>query len=186
MAPVIRISDDTFLMLQKIAQPLVDTPDTAIRRALAAYLASEKKVEPHQLTKQGTNEVNLFIPDSPPNLTHTSFLGGKVGAVGVNKWNYLLLEAHAQAYLALGRNLAELQKVSEANIRKGNFSESGFKPVGDFGFSIQGVEANKAWGISLKLAKKFKFPISIEFRWQQKEGAAFPGEVGRLAWKPSN
>lgn len=36
--------------------------------------------------------------------------------------------------------------------------------------------------LSLALAKKFSFPISIEFRWQQKENAAFPGKLGRMDW----
>lgn len=191
MAPVIRISDDTFAMLQKIAQPLVDTPDTAIRRALGAYL-ERKPIEPPAtslpigtVANQDPSNSRQFDSDSPPDLTHASFLSGDVDGTAVKKWNYLLVEAHARAFIALDRNLTELQRASEAHIRKGELAESGFKAVKKFGFSVQAVEANKAWAISLTLAKKFKFPISAEFRWQQKDGAAFPGEVGCIVWNPS-
>lgn len=191
MAPVVRISDETFAMLQRIAQPLVDTADSAIRRALAAYLASEgQQRQSTQLPRLGgEGESSLlggtrFDPDCPPDLTHSSFLSGSVNGISVKKWNYLLIEAHSQALQALNGDLAALQRLSEAHIKKGKATASGFRYVPNFGFSIQGVESNKAWALSYKLAKKFGFPISIEFRWQEKQGAAFPGELGQLEWRP--
>lgn len=190
MAPVIRISTETFSMLQKVAQPLVDTPDSAIRKALVAYLdmqSSDSTIRTSKspvLTPPLAHDVMNFNPDTPPDLTHASFKAGLVADRSVNKWNRLLIEAHAKAFESLGQDIAALQRVSEANIRKRETTEAGFKPVNDLGFSVQGVESNKAWSISRELAKKFGFPISIEFRWQQKEGAAFPGQVGRIYYEP--
>jgi hypothetical protein len=188
MCPVIRISDDTFAMLQKVAQPLVDTPDSAIRRALAVYLSreetkSEVAAAPTKpQVEQHPHVLKQFDPDSPPDVTHTSFLNGEVAGAKVDNWNHLLLKAHAAAYQAIHGDLAALKLVSEANIRKGVATASGFKPVKQLGFSVQGVEAKKAWSISLGLAKKFGFNISAQFRWREKEGAAYPGQLGRLSW----
>lgn len=186
MAPVVRISDETFSMLQKIAQPLVDTPDSAIRRALGVYLEWQERNHPTEplLKPSKATDSRFYKPDSPPDLTHTSVLSGNVNGILVKKWNYLLVEAHAQAYKALFGDIDMLQRISEARIKRGNTLESGFKPVNNCGFSVQGVEANKAWAISLQLAKKFFFPINIEFRWQQKDGAAYPGEIGKITWTP--
>jgi hypothetical protein len=36
----------------------------------------------------------------------------------------------------------------------------------------------------LNLAKKYKLPIAVEFRWQTKEKAAHPGITGRMEWIP--
>ncbi|MEW5943593.1 MAG: hypothetical protein AB1710_07060 [Pseudomonadota bacterium] len=190
MAPVVRISDDTFAMLQKIAQPLVDTPDSAIRRALGVYLEWQQRnpsAEPtpkRQPIPSKATAGKFFKPDSPPDLTHTSVLSGNIAGTSVNKWNHLMEEAHAQAYKALRGDIDGLQRISEAHIKRGDTVDSGFKPVKNCGFSVQGVEANKAWAVSLRLAKKFRFPISVEFRWQQKDGAAYPGEIGQIVWTP--
>ena len=188
MAPVVRISDETFEMLQQVALPLVDTADSAIRKALEVYLDVEGKkhtVEKIEMPcRDLLSSTKIFPPDKPPNLTHTSFINGQVGDTKVSKWNHLLLAAHVQAFKKLGMNLGALQKVSESNIREGEIEEGGFKPASGYGFSVQSVEANKAWATSYHLAAKFGFPISAEFRWQMKDKAAFPGSVARMSWKP--
>lgn len=192
MCPVVTISDETFAMLKHVAEPLVDTADSVIQKALTVYINSTKSAQglisgpigvQSQMPRESSSLGKNFDPDSPPSLTHASFVSGKVASISVNRWNNLLIEAHAQAFKSLRGDLAALQRVSEAHVRKGEITESGFKPVHKLGFSVQGVEANKAWIISLRLAKRFNFPIQIEFRWQQKEGAAFPGELGQMEWK---
>ncbi len=191
MCPTITIADETFAILQQIAEPLVDTPDSTIRKALTVYVELQNKGEKSRGRAIGTPEPTIpfdptsgsrFNPDSPPNLTHTSFISGNVGGAQVTKWNNLLLEAHAKAFEALKGDFLALQRVSEAHLQKGEITGSGFRPVTGSGFSVQGVDANKAWALSVALAKKFSFPISIAFRWQQKDGAAFPGKLGRMSW----
>lgn len=191
MAPVVRISDETFAMLQQVALPLVDTPDSAIRKALEVYLEVEGKSHPKTKPEKSTPKteqtapgVMTFAPDTPPNLTHTSFLRGEVGETAVNKWNHLLLAAHVEAYQKLGSDLAALQRMSESNVQSGEIDEGGYKPARGFGFSVQAVEANKAWVISYHLARTLNFQIAAEFRWQLKDKAAHPGVVGRISWKP--
>lgn len=191
MCPTITITDETFGMLQQVAEPLIDTPDSIIRKALSVFIElhhNSEKVRPRATTiPEATIHLNAasgtpFNSDSPPNLTHTSFISGNVGGTRVTKWNNLLLEAHAKAFKALKGDFSALQRVSEAHIQEGEITGSGFRPAVGHGFSVQGVDANKAWALSLALAKKFSFPISIEFRWQQKDNAAFPGKLGRMDW----
>jgi len=192
MCPTITITDETFEILQQIAEPLIDTPDSTIRKALSVYIDLHNKGEELRARAMGTPKPaplpdatsgSRFNPDSPPNLTHTSFISGNVGGTKVTKWNNLLLEAHAKAFKELKGDFSALQRVSEAHLQKGEITSSGFRPVAGRGFSVQGVDANKAWALSVALAKKFSFPISIEFRWQQKDGAAFPGKLGKMSWE---
>jgi hypothetical protein len=184
------VADQLRERFPKIAR-LIDTADSAIRKALVVYLDLQKQeaAKPSVSSKgreiqRPTEDIREFDPEAPPDLTHASFLTGSVGGNPVNKWNYLVIEAHAQAFKALRGDLASLQRISEAHIRPGETTESGFRPVKNCGFSVQGVESNKAWAFSQRLAKKFGFPLTIEFRWQQKDGAAFPGELGRMSWEP--
>lgn len=194
MSPVIRISDDTFSLLQRVAKPLVDTPDSAIRNALTAYLKSLGESVGSSGNNQPATELappndssdlsstTKFAPDSPPSLTHTSFIKGTVAGLAASNWNNLLDEAHAKAYEILGRDFDSLQRVSEARLRKGEETKQGFRQIKGLGFSIQGVDANDAWAFSLRLAKKCGFNLQAEFRWQHKDAAAFPGKNGQMSW----
>lgn len=191
MCPVIRISDETFALLQQLAQPLVDTPDSAIRRVLERYLASLPTAPKPARADHGAAEdassstaSTVYPAESAPNLTHTSFLSGSVDGVQVTKWGFLTLQAHERALKKMHGDVARLIKDSRAHVRLGKHTDKGFLPSADGKYSVQAVEANKAWKVALELAKQFQFPIEVEFKWQDKEGAAFPGESGHMSWSP--
>jgi hypothetical protein len=87
--------------------------------------------------------------------------------------------------LAKAESIETLLTVTHAQVRKGDHSgDSGFHFVPEFGLSIQGVDANKAWEYSLRLAQYLKVPVSVRVEWRNKEGAAHPGEIALLEWKP--
>ena len=122
-------------------------------------------------------------PLSPPSLLHTRCRGA-FGGTSFKKWNDLVRIAHVQAYAKAG-SLETLLSVTHAQLRKGDHSgDSGFHFVPEIGLSIQGVDANKAWEYSRRLAQYLMVPLSARVEWRHKEGAAFPGETGLLEWKP--
>jgi hypothetical protein len=122
-------------------------------------------------------------PLSPPSLLHTR-CRGTFGVTSFRKWNDLVRIAHVQAYAKAG-NFESLLSVSHAQLRKGDHSgDSGFHFVPEIGISIQGVDANKAWEYSLRLAQYLKVPLVARVEWRHKEAAAFPGETGILEWRP--
>lgn len=61
MTPVIRISDATFARLQRLAAPLVDTPNSVIDRLIAAHT----KVELGAPVDTPTTRPNIINEDSP-------------------------------------------------------------------------------------------------------------------------
>src|SRR6476619_7525322 len=68
-------------------------------------------------------------------------------------------------------------------VQKGSKTDEGFQPLGNLGFSIQGVAANDAWKAVLHLARALG--CAVEFEGCAKEDAQHPGCRGRLAWSPA-
>lgn len=185
MPQKIDVSDTTFQRLQALAVPFVDAPGDVIDRLLDHY-ESVKKIDipkPYGTAAVGSPNGRTFDPSSPPDLTHTrlmkAVLGGK--ALPRPKWNELVRQIHRVAYEQLG-DFDELRRMSTANMENGNKQDEGYKPLNGLGFSIQGVDSNEAWRIVYGLAKRLGVSLEVEFEWREKEGAAFPGSPGALAW----
>jgi hypothetical protein len=82
-------------------------------------------------------------------------------------------------------NYEKLEEKTIARIHKGAKTDDGFQPLGNLGFSIQGVAANDAWKAVLHLARALGCSVEVEFEWRSKEDAQHPGRRGRLAWNPT-
>jgi hypothetical protein len=101
-----------------------------------------------------------------------------------SKWNSLLRYAHEVGFNRTG-SFEELEKLTIAKIHRGTKTDEGFQPLGNLGFSIQGVAANDAWKAALHLARALGCAVEVEFEWRAKEDAQHPGSRGRLAWSPA-
>ena len=201
MCPVIEISDNVFNRLKRLAEPLVDTPDSVIGRLIDRFEHASTMPQTDGVTHvdalngsivdvhgnlssiQVSRQVLSFDPARLPDVTHTTLVSGVVGTKSVGDWNQLSLEVHAAVIEKVG-SVDALRRVSAANIKAGAHFERGFKTRQGLSFSLQGVEANKACAVSFRLAQEFQIPLTAEFRWQNKEKAAFPGRVGRIEWNP--
>lgn len=130
--------------------------------------------------------VRNLNPNSPPDIRHTKLVKAIFGdhELANPKWNDLVRHAHEVAFEAAGRNFEKLRTITTANIHRGKKTVDGYSPVGDLGFSLQGVAANDALRISLAIARKLNIPFELLFDWRDKEGAAYRGETGKLVWKP--
>ncbi len=116
----IEISDSTFMRLQKLARPLVDTSDSVIARLIDFY-------EKPKSTSAMDSNVHIQYPTKTfecgdaPNLTPTKVVNAKINGntLGIkSNWNKLLSEA---VIIAAGRCKTEddLRRAIIINFVKG-------------------------------------------------------------------
>jgi hypothetical protein len=182
MAVPIEVSDETFAKLQALAKPFVDTPESVIRRLADEALA---KGHPTGTERHVADDIINLDPHVPANLAHTRVRFARLGKQEVDRpnWNKLLRETHAYALKKLG-SLDALRRSTSANIKDGRYELDGFSYVSGSNFSIQGLDSNLAWQNCLRLVKRLGIGIEVEFTWYDKDGAAYPGKRGRVAWTP--
>ena len=108
---------------------------------------------------------------------------GEFGSTLFSNWNDLLRIAHIHAFKKAG-GFEELRKLTRAQIRKGAYSDEGYRFVPEIGVSIQGVDAGHAWEYTLRLAIHLKVPVKAEIEWRHNDKAAHPGERGFMFWTP--
>lgn len=187
MPITIEIPEHLFDRIQKQAIPFIDlTPASVIERWADFFETSGAgKPIPVQVPEPAPPVVEgkRFNPINPPELFHTR-VNGQIAGKAFNKWNDLVRLAHILAF-AKARSLEELRSNTRANVQPGNLAgKDGFHFVPELGASIQGLDANKAWECSLRLAKYAGLPLRVQFSWRDNPKAAFPGETGVLEWLP--
>ncbi len=190
--PMLEISNPVFARLQKLATPLVDTPETVLERLLDHYeqCNNQRRSSAVAVPKASSPKVagsQLFKPDSPPDLRHARVLAARIGNTTASGWNKLVHAAHAEAFRRLG-SLDALRAVTTSNLKRGRANSDdtirGYRYLPDADVSIQNVDAQHAWSNALRLAKHLNVELTVDFEWMDKPDAAHPGMKGRLAWKP--
>jgi len=187
MSPAITLSDETFSMLQALATPFVDTPESVISALAEGELARRRN--PDNGGSNGrlrSGQIFRLNPDVPEDLTHTRVLSALVDGHPIHrpKWNGIMDYFHILGRKTLG-SFEALRRASGANLHEGRYEENGYRYLPEADLSIQGVDANLAWDHSLRLARVLKVPMQLRVEWRKKEGAAHPGEVAEIEWSPS-
>jgi len=126
--------------------------------------------------------IKKFNATQPPDLFHTRSRG-TFGSIAFSNWNELVRIAHVEAF-AKAKSFELLRAVTQAQIRKGSHSDSGYHFLPEINISVQGVDANHAWAYSLRLAQYVKVPLRASVEWRNNEKASHPGTSGLLEWKP--
>jgi len=93
---------------------------------------------------------------------------GEFSSTPFSNWNDLVRIAHVHAFKAAG-GFEELRKMTRAQVRKGAYSDEGYRFVPEIGVSIQGVDAGHAWEYSLRLALHLKLPVKAEIEWRHND-----------------
>jgi len=182
----ITLSDATFGMLQALAKPFVDTPESVIAGLATAEINRRAAGTTATVTAAGTNDLAIRLdPDRHESLTHAKLLGAAFDGKELHrpKWNSLLDHVHIVARGRLG-SFDAIQRISGAHLRPGRYEEDGFHYLPDADLSIQGVDSNFAWSHALRIARHMRVPIRARFEWRHKEGAARPGQTAILEWSP--
>jgi hypothetical protein len=187
------IKQATVEALKHFARPFESLDDCILRLASTAMATSTSAPRSNGNARSeeiGTRPASVvtFNPNTPPDLRHSKLIKAVFGGEDLPnpKWNDLVRRAHEIAFMNVEMDFEKLRLMTMANIVKGEKSNDGYTPVGEFGFSLQGVAANDALRIVLGIARKLNLPVDVIFDWRVKEGAAHPGETGRVSWKPAN
>ena len=175
--PEITIEQATFERLQRHAEPLVDTVDAVVNRAFDALETGVWR-QPDERFLAVEHEVG---PDRLPDLTYTKVLAARLAAADIKRpnWNRLL---HRVLILSMGRvaDLNELRRLCPANMVCGTKTDEGYHHLPEIGISVQGLSANEACAALIATARGLGIGLDVAFMWRAKEGAAHPGERGRL------
>ena len=175
--PDITIEQATFERLQRHAQPLVDTVDAVVNRALDAMETGVWR-QPDERLLVVEHEVD---PDRLPDVTHTKVLAARLAAADIERpnWNRLL---HRVLVLSMGQvaDLNELRQQCPANMVSGSKTDEGYTHLPEIDISVQGLSANEACAALTVTARALGIGLEVAFMWRAKEGAAHPGERARL------
>jgi hypothetical protein len=183
VVPSIELSSQTFARLQALAVPLVDNPETVINRLIDFFEGREGAPAPSS-GDGGNRMIREFNPGSPPNLTHTKVLAvefcGRPLEHREANWNGLLNAAVREAKVRAA-SAAELKQLVIIPSVDGQKTNEGYRFLSDIGISIQGQDSNVSWKSARHIAQRLGLQLTVTFEWREKEGAAFPGVVGRLS-----
>jgi hypothetical protein len=184
----IEIPDSLLKRMQSCAIPLVDTHISVLEKWADFYeehnKLADRAVAPSNGHESSSYERDLPKLDAfrPPDLTHT-VVKGHFGGTAFDKWNDLVRLAHSKTFTKVG-SYEGLKSVSRAQLKHGEFTEEGYRYLPEIDVSIQGVDANRAWDHSLRLAKYLHVELWAEVEWREKNGAARPGQQGLLHYRP--
>lgn len=175
MSPNVTLAPETIARLKTFAEPLVDTFDTIVNRAMDA-------LEILNAQGGGTDTIRVLNPAHPPNLAYTTvhsiIFNGKRFAAAETYWNHLLIAVIREA-----SNKFPPKKIDElviCNHVMGKKEDSGYKYLEDAGLSVQGQDANGAWKTIAHILLELKLPLEVEFSWQDNPKAAAPGERAKF------
>jgi hypothetical protein len=177
------ITDATFERLKAYAEPLVDTIDSVINRALDA-LDEKSGGESHSFAP---TLIRQFNPAAPPSLAHTTVkaieLCGRLLKPNETYWNTLLIATLREAK-SRGTETDELSRLVLGNCLVGRKEDEGYRFYKDLGLSIQGQDSNAAWRATYHVASKLALSLTVTFVWQDNPKSAFPGSTGAFFVKP--
>jgi hypothetical protein len=181
MPPAITLAPETIDRLKSFAEPLVDTFDTVMNRAMDALEALNASA-----SGKSDNATRIFNPSHPPNLSYTTVhsvvLKGKRFPPAETYWNHLLLAMIREA--KKGRTPEKVSELIICNNIVGKKEDNGYKYIDEVGISVQGQDANGAWRAIAHLDLALKLPLEVEFSWQDNPKAASPGQRGRFLITP--
>lgn len=181
----ITISPATFKRLQSHAEPLVDTTESVINRALDAL----ERPEPDVSDEPG--DERLIDPLKLPNMKRTKIL---VAAVDGNEvghseryWNRVMKKMICLA-VKHGRTLDEISLLcaqttvngQRQNIVNGQKQAENYAYLPDINVSLRNRSADGACRTIMNIAQNLGIALDIVFEWRDKQGAAYPGQRGRL------
>lgn len=181
--PVVRINDATFADLKSLAtwfgtKTPSETIDQIVREAMER-LDMERDDGPEAVPVTTSSGAMEF--ENTPGLAFTKPVSAFVNDKAIHnpRWSAILLTTIAQIK---ARGFEGDKLISELNIpaKTERYEEEGFKYHPDLGISIQGQSASDAWKEVDRLARKWRIPITVEFRWRQNRKAQYPGRTGVL------
>jgi hypothetical protein len=185
--PQINISNALMDKLKSIAEPFVDTPETAIARCVDFYISKHGAGSYSSPESAGPEHPAVYLAEDAPDLTFTRLTAVTLDGVKYQKkdlyWNALLFDVVAKAAAKL-KSPDKLRQAILVNYVEGEGpQEKGYRYVPDAKLSVQGQDANAAWKATMHLLKSAQLSIDVAFMWENKDKAAHPGKTARMTYK---
>jgi hypothetical protein len=178
MMPNVNISPRNFQRLQSLAIPLVDDLDAVLERVLDAYQKENGNVGSVSRETPDDMTVRTYPGDTPPNLTFTSIRSIVVDGQQFHDkyWNPLLFHIIGLAAKKIGKD----KMMGVLDVNWSATEQKTFVHIPDAGIYVQGRDANLCWRSIYKLLTAANISVEVDFYWQDKPTAAFPGRSGRF------
>jgi len=177
----IDISDSDYKYLQSLAVPFEDTPATILSKVLEKYkeMDCELEVETPQ-TRMSLHENSIFSMKNLPNVSFTKIRSASISGIKCKtlNWNNILEEMIEKALHV--NDFESVRKKLSLQMKKGKFTESGYRFIESLDISFQGVDAQRACKNISELAAHLGLTVEITLLWDDKPKAQFPGEEGTL------
>ncbi|WP_026318991.1 T4SS efffector SepA family protein [Amorphus coralli] len=183
MMPVIRVNDATFADLSTLKTWYdTKTPSETIDRLVQIAmeeLGIERGEGSGEDAATASNGAMQF--DTAPGLAFTKPLAASINGHSPQNlnWSAILLAVISQVK-AKGSKGEDLVRQLSIPARATQYEEDGFKYHPDLGISLQGQSASDCWKEVDRLAKKWRIPVVVEFRWRDNPKAQYPGRIGIL------
>lgn len=176
--PDIPISQSTYERLQRHAEPFKDTEDAVVNRALDAL--ENRKLPPASGNGPDTS-ARAIDPRNLPSLKHTKVLAASVNGENLitPNWNMIMETLVIRAMSELG-DFDELRRHCPVNMVRGCKQDEGYHHLAEIDVSVQRRSANDIGRALAVGAPSLGIKVEVTFVWRAKEGAAHPGEMGRL------
>jgi hypothetical protein len=178
MMPNVNIPNPIFNRLQGKAVPLVDDLESVLTKLLDFWDQNHTSAPAISADTPEDLTTKTYPADAPPDLTYTSVksitLNGK--PFKDRYWNPMFFQVVALAATKLGKDKVH-------SLMEGNYSTEELKDyrhIPEANLYVQGRESNLCWRMIHKLAKAANISVAVEFFWQDKPTAAFPGHSGRF------
>lgn len=182
--PDISVQQSTFERLQCHAKPFIDTPESVILRALDALesvCAAPTGAVSAPGEAEGSPPERQIDARALPRLTHAKLLEAVIDGDRLAKpnWNLLLDDMLRRVMKRVG-TFDELHRICPVNMIQGRKEDEGYGYLTEIDASVQGQDANGACRAVITAAQALGMSLDIGFLWRHKDGAAYPGERGRI------
>ena len=183
MMPVVRINDAAFADLKSIAAWFgTTTPSETIDRVIRETmerLGMERDDEPSAVATTTNDGAMQF--DKAPGLSFTKPVAASINGKALHNpnWSAILLTMIAQVK-AKGFEGEMLARELMVPAKAEQYENEGYKYHPDLEISVQGQSASDCWKEVDRLAKRWRIPVSVKFRWRQNPKAQHPGRTGVL------
>tara|TARA_R110002073_G_scaffold31592_1_gene96758 strand:+ start:163 stop:747 length:585 start_codon:yes stop_codon:yes gene_type:complete len=182
--PEIEITTPTYRRLQQLAEPLVDTAEDVIVRALDAleHGAATATSTPTPMTAD--KSPLEFSAGQIPDLTHTTVEVGYFNGQKFQRryWNPMMCELIR--LIGEKKTSNEVERIVHAPTVRGEFTDNGYKYIDTADLSVQGQDSNGAWENIVAIADALALPIEIHIKWLEHADAALPGRRAVLSFNP--
>ena len=128
------------------------------------------------------NGVRAMDPEAHDSLYFTQILDGNFGPVPVSRcgWNEFIECAVKTCYEG-GLSLQELTRLAPVEDHAAGHH---FRRIEGTELWLPGMDANKCWKLSLRLAQETNVAIRVRVEWEDHEKASRPGQKAVLRWTP--